>query len=306
MIRLRLVNKFPSEVRLASSFTQCFRGLGAPIERSVTPAAKKCTFRHAPRRLFSAPPSPEAEQPLDFRRIAMIATAGTIIAFVGTLGGVVYSALRQKWDREAVQSQAIIEGNPIVYLDISDGDKRVGRLILQLRKDIVPLAAENFLRLCTAPLGYGFRNSALYGIEKGSRVFGGDYFGSGHGGQAYGGAPVPDEASHTQLRHMGPGALAMRTTGPNSINSQFYITLRANPIFDGVHPVIGYVMNDQGFEVLAHLDKCATANNHFRAKHDFRISGCGQLSADAADMHDADDIGELEAIGLAGLKLGKS
>lgn len=246
----------------------------------------------------------KVQPPIDFRRAAMIATGVTIVAFVGTLGGVFYTAFKQKREREAVQAQPFIDGNPLAYLDIVDGERLVGRIIVQLRRDVVPRAADNFSTLCSAPLGYGYKNSPLYGIERGCRIFGGDFYGSGSGGQAASGSPIPDES--LELKHVGPGTLAMRSYGPDSINSQFYLTLRSTPLFDGVHEVVGYVMNDAGFETLAYLDKCAGANNRFRKKHDFRVGACGILPpGTAVKLRDADEnLGELEAIGLAGLKLG--
>lgn len=255
-----------------------------------------------------------AEPPIDFRRVAMLATAGTIIAFVGTMGGVVYAALQLKRERAAVQGQPLLEGNPLVYLDVVDGDRPVGRLVVQLRRDAVPAAADNFLALATAPLGFGYRNSALHGVEKGSRVFGGDFYGSGLAGQAAGGRRVPDEAPSPPLTHLGPGTVAMVTAGPGTINSQFYVTLRSTPLFDGVHPVVGYVQNEQGHALLAYLDKCAAAGgagNRFRARHDFRIAACGVLPRPAtpgdaaALLADGDGLPELAAVGLAGLNLGK-
>eukprot|EP00968_Pinguiococcus_pyrenoidosus_P024756 scaffold5029_cov224-Pinguiococcus_pyrenoidosus.AAC.4 len=52
--------------------------------------------------------------------------------------------------------------NPIVFLDIAVGnaeaprtchDTRVGRLTIELRKDLVPKAAEHFRALCTGEAG---------------------------------------------------------------------------------------------------------------------------------------------------------
>jgi cyclophilin family peptidyl-prolyl cis-trans isomerase len=194
----------------------------------------------------------------------------------------------------------------------------VGRLVVQLRRDAVPAAADNFLALATAPLGYGYRNSALHGVEKGSRVFGGDFYGSGLAGQAAGGRRVPDEAPPSTaappLAHIGPGTVGMVTAGPGTINSQFYVTLRATPLFDGVHPVVGFVQNEQGHALLAYLDKCAAAGgagNRFRPRHDFRIAACGVLprpaspEAAAALLADGDGLPDLAPVGLAGLTLGK-
>ncbi|KAG6972608.1 hypothetical protein JG688_00003902 [Phytophthora aleatoria] len=39
--------------------------------------------------------------------------------------------------------------NPVVFFDVSVGEKSVGRLLIELRADVVPRTAENFRRLCT-------------------------------------------------------------------------------------------------------------------------------------------------------------
>lgn len=38
--------------------------------------------------------------------------------------------------------------NPKVYFDITIGDKDAGRVVMELRKDVVPKTAENFRALC--------------------------------------------------------------------------------------------------------------------------------------------------------------
>ena len=39
--------------------------------------------------------------------------------------------------------------NPIVFLDISIGGQLTGKIVIELRKDIVPITSENFRALCT-------------------------------------------------------------------------------------------------------------------------------------------------------------
>ena len=58
--------------------------------------------------------------------------------------------------------------NPIVFFDIEIGGKPAGRVEMTLRKDVVPVTAENFRCLCTGEKGVGhygkplcFKRSAL-------------------------------------------------------------------------------------------------------------------------------------------------
>lgn len=197
--------------------------------------------------------------------------------FIFLMGGMFVSIVVMKRqverDRAAVQALPYISGNPMVYFDVEDGDEPVGRIVFQLRKDVVPRAAENFRALCTGERGFGYRASPIYGVEKHARVFGGDFYGSGSGGYSIYGDTFADE-SHA-LTHMGPGTLAMRNYGPDTNNSQFYITLRSLPQYDGVSEVVGYVT--EGFHVLEYLDKSSRSNGRFAPRHDFRIAASGEL-----------------------------
>ena len=45
--------------------------------------------------------------------------------------------------------------NPKVFFDITIGGQNVGRVVMELRADVVPRTAENFRALCTGYVGYG-------------------------------------------------------------------------------------------------------------------------------------------------------
>jgi cyclophilin family peptidyl-prolyl cis-trans isomerase len=44
---------------------------------------------------------------------------------------------------------------PRVFLDIKWGNRRMGRVVISLRKDACPKTAENFRALCTGEMGRG-------------------------------------------------------------------------------------------------------------------------------------------------------
>jgi cyclophilin family peptidyl-prolyl cis-trans isomerase len=152
----------------------------------------------------------------------------------------------------------------------------VGRLVLQLRADAAPRTAENFRALCVGAMGWGYRSSPLHSVEKGRRVFGGDFFGGGAAGFSIYGDTFEDEAGAAALTHGAPGVLGMRNWGPHTNNSQFYITLARLPELDGRSVAVGNVL--EGWEVLERLDKCARVSGGRYAKgHNFRIRACGEL-----------------------------
>lgn len=174
--------------------------------------------------------------------------------------------------RAAVEAMPILPGNPIVFMEITVDGEPAGRLVFQLRKDVAPRTADNFEALCTGSAGFGYRASALHGGERMGRIFGGDFFGTGTGGYSIFGPTFPDE-DLLRLQHLGPGTLAMRNTGPDSNNSQFYIALRALPEFDGLSQVAGYMT--EGWDVLKELARLLRSDGRFNA--DVRIARCGVL-----------------------------
>jgi Cyclophilin type peptidyl-prolyl cis-trans isomerase/CLD len=54
------------------------------------------------------------------------------------------------------------EDNPRVFLDVSVGDKLMGRIILELFSNKVPITAENFRALCTGEKGKGRSGKPLH------------------------------------------------------------------------------------------------------------------------------------------------
>ncbi len=53
---------------------------------------------------------------------------------------------------------------PKVFLKIRIGSREVGRIVVELRSDVVPKTAENFRALCTHEKGFGFRDSVFHRV----------------------------------------------------------------------------------------------------------------------------------------------
>ncbi|KAJ8944404.1 hypothetical protein NQ318_023177 [Aromia moschata] len=53
-------------------------------------------------------------------------------------------------------------GNPYVFFDIKFGDAKAGRVVIELFKNKVPKACENFRALCTGEKGIGNSGKPLH------------------------------------------------------------------------------------------------------------------------------------------------
>ena len=56
---------------------------------------------------------------------------------------------------------------PTVYFDIQINGVDVGRVVMALRSDVVPLTVKNFMALCNHEKGFGFRRSLFHRIIPG-------------------------------------------------------------------------------------------------------------------------------------------
>jgi cyclophilin family peptidyl-prolyl cis-trans isomerase len=105
--------------------------------------------------------------------------------------------------------------------------------------DAAPLAVENFKGL--AERGY-FDGTTFHRVIDRFMIQGGDPTATGSGGESIWGAPFPDEFSDS-LGFDQPGRLAMANRGPNTNESQFFITVAATTHLNGKHTIFGQVVN---------------------------------------------------------------
>ncbi|PRW58429.1 Peptidyl-prolyl cis-trans isomerase [Chlorella sorokiniana] len=164
--------------------------------------------------------------------------------------------------------------NPIVWFDMRLGRygdaTPLGRIEIEVKQDICPKTAENFIQLAQAPPGKGYKASRFHRVIPTFMCQGGDFTAdNGTGGYSIYGSRFADE--NFQLRHLGPGVLSMANAGPNTNGSQFFLCVAQTPWLDGKHVVFGQVVS--GYGVVKAMEACGSRSG--QTAFDVMIADCG-------------------------------
>ena len=178
----------------------------------------------------------------------------------------------EKPEEVPFQLPPMIPPGPPCFLEVSEDENVIGRIVLHLRDDVVPQTCKNFRELL-----YGIKDVGSYKGKPFHRVVtdfvvqGGDVESeNGVGRKNLYGVEFDDE--NFDLKH-GKYTISMSNVGPNTNGCIFFILLMEAPWMNEHYVVFGKVID--GFDVLDRMN--SNSRRSGRMTKCYRIHDCGEL-----------------------------
>jgi cyclophilin family peptidyl-prolyl cis-trans isomerase len=184
--------------------------------------------------------------------------------------------------------------NPVVFFEIHSSGGRVlrdrsktkpenlGRLYFELRKDLVPIACNNFLELVTGARQYGkdaikyhYKGIRIHRIVKNLYFQSGDLLDSkGNCSKAaLGGEGGVFRDENFLLQHTGAGCISMCNRGFDTNGSIFQVTFARVRDLDGKYVCFGCLASQESYDCLGRINDFGTA--HGEPLEELRLVDCG-------------------------------
>lgn len=171
---------------------------------------------------------------------------------------------------------------PKAYFDITNGSKKLGRVVFELYDDLAPKATENFLNLCKGitlnDKSYSYQDTIFDKVIKNFMIQGGSL--NANVSTIYGdqgiNKPIPGENLSDDLSH--PFKLCMANNGDVNCNgSQFFITTSKQSHMAGKYSVFGHVIH--GKSIIREIERVKT-NKDDVPESNVVIDQCGVWTDD--------------------------
>ncbi|SBT80840.1 peptidyl-prolyl cis-trans isomerase, putative [Plasmodium malariae] len=198
-----------------------------------------------------------------------------------------YNERRKAREKQIYYNKSIKD---YVFFDFAMENKYIGRVLIGLYSDQVPLSVENFIQLAE---GYkikdkyiGYRNTYIHKVYPGIGLVGGNVLNDKEGLSIYG-KKFPDE--NFDMEFVQDGDVALYNEGPHSNSSQFIITFSPMPILHNHNVVIGTVL--KGMDIIRKIENVGTKLGN--PMFDVKIINCGlykNLEEDGPPFFNVTDI----------------